>query len=71
VSTELSKTEAEAERQLQLEADLAAADLAESGYDKDPPVGTDRHGPGCGCPYCPLENEAELTEPEPERELEL
>jgi hypothetical protein len=31
-------------RQLQLEADLAAADLAESGYG--------RHGPGCQCPYC-------------------
>ncbi len=32
-------------RQLQYEADLAAADLAASGYD--------RHGPGCPCPYCP------------------
>jgi small-conductance mechanosensitive channel len=31
-------------RQLQHEADQAAADLAESGYD--------RHGFGCGCPYC-------------------
>jgi len=31
-------------RQLQLEADLAAADLAESGYD--------RHGRGCECPEC-------------------
>jgi len=31
-------------RQLQLEADLAAADLAESGYD--------HHGPGCQCSYC-------------------
>ena len=31
-------------RQLQLEADLAAADLAESGYD--------RHGRDCGCSYC-------------------
>ncbi len=31
-------------RQLQLEADLAAADLAESGYD--------RHGRDCQCPYC-------------------
>ena len=31
-------------RQLQLEADQAAADLAESGYD--------RHGPGCDCSYC-------------------
>lgn len=32
-------------RELQLEADLAAADLAESG--------NDRHGPGCKCPACP------------------
>jgi hypothetical protein len=31
-------------RQLQLEADLATADLAESG--------DDHHGPGCQCPYC-------------------
>jgi hypothetical protein len=31
-------------RQLQLEADLAAADLAESGCD--------RHGRNCQCPYC-------------------
>jgi len=31
-------------RQLQLEADLAAADLAESGYD--------RHGRDCRCSYC-------------------
>ena len=31
-------------RQLQVEADLAAADLAESGYD--------RHGRDCQCPYC-------------------
>ena len=31
-------------RQLQLEADLAAADLAESGYD--------HHGRDCQCPYC-------------------
>ena len=38
--------------QLQYEADLAAADLAASGYDRDPPVGADRHGPGCQCPYC-------------------
>jgi hypothetical protein len=40
-------------RQLQLEADLAAADLAESGYDGWPPEGADRHGPGCKCPWCP------------------
>jgi hypothetical protein len=39
-------------RQLELEADLAAADLAESGYDRWPPEGTDRHGPGCQCPEC-------------------
>jgi hypothetical protein len=31
-------------RQLRYEADLAAADLAESGYD--------RHGRECGCSYC-------------------
>src|SRR5262249_60952982 len=36
-------------RQLQMEADLAAADLAESGYDRWPPEGADRHGPGCQC----------------------
>ena len=39
-------------RQLQLEADLAAADLAESGYDRWPSAGADRHGPGCQCPEC-------------------
>jgi hypothetical protein len=39
-------------RQLQLEADLAAADLAKSGYDGWPPDGADRHGPGCECPWC-------------------
>ena len=38
-------------RQLQLEADQAAADLAESGYD--------RHGRDCGCSYCATD------EPEP------
>jgi hypothetical protein len=38
--------------QLQLEADLAAADLAESGYGRWPPEGADRHGPGCECPEC-------------------
>jgi hypothetical protein len=31
-------------RQLQAEADLAAADLAESGHDN--------HGSDCQCPYC-------------------
>ena len=45
-------------RQLQLEADLAAADLAESGYDRWPPEGADRHGPPCQCPEC--------SEPEPD-----
>jgi hypothetical protein len=41
-------------RQLQLEADLAAADLAESGYDeRGDPIDADRHGPGCRCPWCP------------------
>jgi hypothetical protein len=44
-------------RQLDYEADLAAADLAASGYDRDPPVGADRHGPGCLCPYCPGEDD--------------
>ena len=39
-------------RQLQLEADLAAADLADSGYD--------RHGRDCQCSYCAAD------EPEPE-----
>ena len=49
-------------RQLQLEADLAAADLAESGYnsgDYGPPVGATRHGVGCQCPYCYDEPEEE------------
>jgi hypothetical protein len=40
-------------RQLQYEADVAAADLAAAGYGQDPPAGADRHGPGCLCPYCP------------------
>jgi hypothetical protein len=45
-------------RQLQYEADLAAVDLAESGYDDRPsPIGADRHGPSCQCPYCPGESE--------------
>jgi hypothetical protein len=39
-------------RQVRLEADLAAADLAESGYDRWPPEGADRHGPGCQYPEC-------------------
>jgi predicted nucleic acid-binding Zn-ribbon protein len=39
-------------RQLQIEADQAAADLAESGYD--------RHGRGCGCSYC-YDDETEVT----------
>ena len=50
-----------AARQAQYEADLAAADVAESGYDRDPPIGADRHGLGCQCPYC--YDEADL-EPE-------
>jgi hypothetical protein len=45
-------------RQLQLEADQAAADLAESGYD--------RHGRGCQCPYCATDDENQADEPEPE-----
>jgi hypothetical protein len=48
-SLERSTPEAQ---QAQYEADVAAADLAASGYDRDPPVGADRHGPGCQCPYC-------------------
>ena len=36
-------------RQLQLEADQAAADLAESGYD--------RHGRDCQCPFCTTDDE--------------
>ena len=39
-------------RQLQHEADRAASDLTASGYDREPPIGADRHGPGCQCPYC-------------------
>jgi hypothetical protein len=42
-------------QRLQYEADLAAADLAETGYADDDypcPVGTDRHGRFCQCPYC-------------------
>lgn len=41
-------------RQLQLEADLAAAGLAASGYD--------RHGRDCQCSYCATD---EPGEPEP------
>jgi hypothetical protein len=44
-------------RQLQMEADLAAADLAESGYD--------RHGLGCDCPEC-YDPEPEEYDPGPE-----
>ncbi len=40
-------------RQARYEADLAAADLAESGYGQPDPIGADRHGEGCLCPYCP------------------
>jgi len=40
-------------RQLAYEADLAAADLAASGCDDRPePIGTDRHGASCLCPWC-------------------
>jgi hypothetical protein len=44
-------------RQLACEADLAAADFAASGYhdDRPNPVGADRHGDTCQCPYCPGE----------------
>jgi chromosome segregation ATPase len=44
-------------RQLQLEADRAAADLAESGYDQ--------HGRGCDCPEC-YDPEADEYRPRPE-----
>jgi hypothetical protein len=40
-------------RQLQLEADQAAADLAESGYD--------RHGRDCRCPYCFADEPGDLA----------
>jgi hypothetical protein len=40
-------------RQLQLEADLAAADHAESGYDQ--------HGRGCECPECYVPPEADQS----------
>jgi hypothetical protein len=40
-------------RQLQYEADLAAADLAESGYD--------RHGRGCQCSYCGVDEDEVTT----------
>jgi hypothetical protein len=53
-------------RQLQLEADQAAADLAESGYGWPGPVGADRHGPGCLCPYCPDPDEPTNRELEPD-----
>ena len=46
-------------RQVRLEADLAAADLAESGHDRWPPEGADRHGPPCQCPNC--------SDPEPDQ----
>lgn len=56
-------------RQLQLEADLAMADLAESGYRPDdygPPVGADRHGRDCQCPFCYYDPEEGETEPTPD-----
>ncbi len=43
-------------RQLQLEADQAAADLASSGYD--------RHGRDCQCPYCSTDDDPEAAEPD-------
>jgi hypothetical protein len=53
-------------RQAEYEADIAAADLAASGYDDWPPVGADRHGPGCKCPYCPeMDDEPEPKEYDP------
>jgi hypothetical protein len=54
----LEKSTPEAQR-LQYEADVAAADLAASGWDQDPPVGADRHGPGCLCPCCPPDEDEE------------
>jgi hypothetical protein len=45
-------------RQLQLEADLAAADLAESGYD--------RHGHDCQCSYCYNPDDYDDYDPGPE-----
>lgn len=47
-------------RQLQLEADQAGADLAESGYD--------RHGSQCPCSYCYLDGpeEYDTYDPGPE-----
>ncbi len=48
-------------RQLQYEADLAAADLAESGYD--------RHGRDCQCSYCATD-EAEPDEYDPGPEID-
>jgi len=49
-------------RQLQLEADLAAADLAESGYD--------RHGRDCQCSYCATDEEPEHAEYDPGPEVD-
>jgi hypothetical protein len=57
-------------RQLQYEADLAMADLAESGYRDDeyrPPVRAGRHGLGCQCPYCyeePEDDQGVIPEPQ-------
>jgi hypothetical protein len=53
---ELERSTPQAQR-LQYEADVAAPDLAASGFADDPPIGADRHGPGCLCPYCPGEDE--------------
>jgi hypothetical protein len=47
-----------------LEADLAAADLAESGYDCWPPMGADRHGPNwSGLSHAPGGAEYHLAGP--------
>jgi hypothetical protein len=59
-----------AARQARYEADVAAADLAESGYDDSPPIGADRHGPGCLCPYCPDESEPEPEDYDPGPEVD-
>jgi hypothetical protein len=48
-------------QRLQYEADVAVADLAASGFADDPPIGADRHGPGCLCPYCPDEDDEALS----------
>jgi hypothetical protein len=58
--TRISDLEADAPqaRQLQLEADLALADLAESGYD--------HHGQDCQFPYCYDPDDYDDYDPGPE-----